>query len=147
MVEIVISKAMSILLSSTRIKGVQFDFYSDYVEVKYSLCIKNVLAQILYQEACDSELYFEYVRRDTNNSTYLVPSKRNWYLTERHSYFYDCLPKNLLVLAKEYRENLEKYRNELYVRFEDKIKQRLFDEFSKHREISKNIYIIDDLPY
>lgn len=129
---------MSILLSSTRIKGVQFDFYPDYVEVKYSLCIKNVLANILHQEACDSELYFEYVRRDTNNSTYLVPSKRNWYLTERHSYSYACLPKNLLVLAKEYRENLEKYRNELYVRFEDKIKQRLFEEFSKHREIPSN---------
>jgi hypothetical protein len=129
---------MSILLSSTRIKGVQFDFYPDGVEVRYSLCIKNILASILSSEMADSGLYAQYLINDVGYSVYLVPSKKNWYLTKRMSYSYVSLPKNLLVLAKEYREELEKYRNELYVRFEDKIKQRLFEEFSKHREIPSN---------
>lgn len=137
---------MSILLSSTRIKGVRFDFYSDYVEVRYSLSIKNVLADILRSEMADSGLYARYLVNDVGYSVYLVPSKHNWYLTKKMSYSYSCLPKNLLILAKEYREELEKYRNELYVRFEDKIKQRLFDAFSKHREIpqKKQEYYEDD---
>lgn len=136
------------MLSSTRIKGVQFDFYPNEVEIRYSLCIKNVLADILREEINNSHLGNGYIFNDLNTyDTYLVPSRHNWYLTKRCCYSYACLPKNLLVLAKEYREALEKYRNELYTRFEDKIKQRLFDEFSKHREIPKNPSIIDDLPY
>lgn len=141
---------MSILLSSTRIKGVQFDFYPNCVEVRYSLCIKNILSDILREEMADSGLYAQYLINDVGYSVYLVPSKQNWYLTKRMSYSYACLPKNLLVLVKEYREELEKYRNELYVRFEDKIKQRLFEEFSKHRELPKQEPcddVIDDLPY
>ncbi len=142
---------MSILLSSIRIKGVQFDFYPDGVEVRYSLCIKSLLGNILCDEMNTSHLENGYIFKDVGDyDTYLVPSKQNWYLTKRRSYSYVCLPKNLLILAKEYREELEKYRNELYVRFEDKIKQRLFEEFSKHRELSKQEPcdgIIDDLPY
>lgn len=137
---------MSILLSSTRIKGVQFDFYSNCVEVRYSLCIKNILAEILYQESVNSELYSAYIKKDTDYATYMVSSKHNWYLTVRHTYYFGNDIPDLLVLAKQFRENLEKYRNDLYVRFEDKIKQRLFDEFSKHREIpqKKQGYYEDD---
>lgn len=130
---------MSVLLSSTRIKGVQFDFYPDGVEVRYSLCIKNILADILRDEINESHLGNGYIFNDVHDyDTYLVPSKHNWYLTKRRSYSYVCLPKNLFSLAKEYRECLESYRNILYTRFEDKIKQRLFEEFSKHREIPSN---------
>ena len=144
---------MSILLSSTRIKGVQFDFYPDGVEVRYSLCIKNILADILRDEINESHLGNGYIFKDVDDyDTHLVPSKHNWYLTKRRAYSYILLPKNLFTLAKEYREALEKYRNELYVRFEDKIKQRLFDEFSKHRELPSNeepcgCGVIDELPY
>ena len=133
---------MSMILANSRIKGAEVTLLPDGVEVKYSLCIKNILAEVIldrgqfvYQDYNRVSAGCKLIHDISKGCISLVPSKNNWYLTKRKFLAFGyCESTDILTVSERLREELEDCRKALELRYASRIKEKLYNQFINHKK-------------